>query len=919
MMSFQIELLEKRTLLSSPVVQQVSFQAGAILADAQRNLVYLADKSDKRIVAIDTDLGKAVSFRDLPGTPNSLAESVAGDRLFITLQDTKQIQVLSLPDLIPIAKFQLNFTPASIAYGVNDRLYVGGSTDYMHDLSQLDAGTGQVLSTFGTYYDYFPMLQSSPDATKIYVMDRSLSGPNQQVRVYDVTGSAAPVQQTGYAVPEENSQDFLVDPAYNRVYSSNGGVYGLGVNDMTTGAFTLWPGSSNAAPYGVAVAALPTGAYVYGATDGNLRQYKRADGSVVADYPSGAYGHGYSGDWSMMAAGTKITPNGDVAFTQNFWTGISTVGYVYRVGMLGPSSISVDDVPVARVAATPIGNDQVTFDARRSQPFRSGETISSYAWDFGDGSSGNGSLLTHTFSSDGDYTIKLTVTSSSGLSDDYTMLVHAAAGAPAPFATLDGSGNLTVAGTDTDDIIDLSNNFTGSILVNLNGVTETFPFNSVNAISVAAGAGDDQATIEQVVLAPVEFDGGGGNDSLTVNDSQGDEAITVNTGSVTTGGNEATFSNTEQLIVPGNFGYDTFDVLGSTPGTAVTLSGGDGNDTFNLGDGSAATEVLGSLTLDGGPGTDSVYFDDHLPLRGRSETYSISSAAITYSADGIINSTVSYPNVESYRIDASNDNTFFNVSSLGNATSYDLRGGGNSNTMNLPSSGGVVPNYVGGSAFDTINITAGNWNVDSDLGTLGGHVGVAVSNSGSVTFNTSQHLASISLAPNSSAKANVPAGANAVLVVAGLSLGEPLDIADNDLIVNTKTTSPLGTWNGSKYGATTGYIASGMLRSSVAMAKKTTLGIASAGEILGITGTQTALFDGRTVSPSDALIKFTYVGDANLDGKVNIDDYGRIDSNVGQSGSVFGWYNGDFNFDGKINIDDYGLIDGIIGAQGPVL
>jgi hypothetical protein len=66
-------------------------------------------------------------------------------------------------------------------------------------------------------------------------------------------------------------------------------------------------------------------------------------------------------------------------------------------------------------------------------------------------------------------------------------------------------------------------------------------------------------------------------------------------------------------------------------------------------------------------------------------------------------------------------------------------------------------------------------------------------------------------------------------------------------------------------------------------------------------------------------VKYTYGGDANLDGKVNIDDYGRIDAHVGQSGSVFGWYNGDFNYDGKINIDDYGIIDSVIGAQGPVL
>ena len=59
----------------------------------------------------------------------------------------------------------------------------------------------------------------------------------------------------------------------------------------------------------------------------------------------------------------------------------------------------------------------------------------------------------------------------------------------------------------------------------------------------------------------------------------------------------------------------------------------------------------------------------------------------------------------------------------------------------------------------------------------------------------------------------------------------------------------------------------------------------------------------------------TWGGDANLDGKINIDDYGQIDFNVGSSGSVFGWYNGDFNYDGKINIDDYGIIDFNVTAQ----
>ena len=86
----------------------------------------------------------------------------------------------------------------------------------------------------------------------------------------------------------------------------------------------------------------------------------------------------------------------------------------------------------------------------------------------------------------------------------------------------------------------------------------------------------------------------------------------------------------------------------------------------------------------------------------------------------------------------------------------------------------------------------------------------------------------------------------------------------------------------------------------------------------GIADTDTATFAGQTVLGSDAIAMVTYGVDATLDGKINIDDYGRIDANVAQSGTVFGWYNGDFNYDGAINIDDYGIIDGNISNQGDV-
>jgi hypothetical protein len=62
---------------------------------------------------------------------------------------------------------------------------------------------------------------------------------------------------------------------------------------------------------------------------------------------------------------------------------------------------------------------------------------------------------------------------------------------------------------------------------------------------------------------------------------------------------------------------------------------------------------------------------------------------------------------------------------------------------------------------------------------------------------------------------------------------------------------------------------------------------------------------------------FIMRGDANHDRVINIDDYGTIDRNVGQSGSVFGYFNGDFNYDQLINSDDYYIIDHNFGTVLP--
>src|SRR5262249_57381718 len=89
---------------------------------------------------------------------------------------------------------------------------------------------------------------------------------------------------------------------------------------------------------------------------------------------------------------------------------------------------------------------------------------------------------------------------------------------------------------------------------------------------------------------------------------------------------------------------------------------------------------------------------------------------------------------------------------------------------------------------------------------------------------------------------------------------------------------------------------------------------ATASQVKGINPSDTAAWNGQTVTGTDTLVMYTYGGDANLDGKINVDDYGHIDSSIPLG--LSGWVNGDFNYDGKINVDDYGIIDFNVGIQG---
>lgn len=128
------------------------------------------------------------------------------------------------------------------------------------------------------------------------------------------------------------------------------------------------------------------------------------------------------------------------------------------------------------------------------------------------------------------------------------------------------------------------------------------------------------------------------------------------------------------------------------------------------------------------------------------------------------------------------------------------------------------------------------------------------------------------------------------LTIAPTSATNYLDLADNDLVID---------YTGATVAPTIrAMLIDHRLRSSFANA---TLALGYADNAaLGLTS-----FSGLAVDSTTVLVKYTFLGDSNLDGQVDITDLGNLATNWQAAGD---WLGGDFNFDGTVDITDLGLL-----------
>jgi hypothetical protein len=199
---------------------------------------------------------------------------------------------------------------------------------------------------------------------------------------------------------------------------------------------------------------------------------------------------------------------------------------------------------------------------------------------------------------------------------------------------------------------------------------------------------------------------------------------------------------------------------------------------------------------------------------------------------------------------------------------------------------------------------------------------VTVGNGGSFAMGSSTNASALTLQSNATATLSTSAAGNRKLLqLNSVSLGvaSSLDLNNNDLIVHggslgtinglVKTGYNAGGWNGTGIKSTSAATDSSHLTALGVIANTNSQGTALYGS-----GTVLGLFDGTSPAAGDVLVKYTYYGDTNLDGKVDGSDYSNLDN--GYLGHKTGWANGDFNYDGTINGSDYTLMDNAFNTQG---
>jgi hypothetical protein len=364
----------------------------------------------------------------------------------------------------------------------------------------------------------------------------------------------------------------------------------------------------------------------------------------------------------------------------------------------------------------------------------------------------------------------------------------------------------------------------------------------------------------------------------------------------------------ENLSLDAGSGSSRVNVLSTLAGTTNTINCGGGNDDVRISpiDLDSTSAFGGAIVVDGQGDSgaeprDSLMVNDQ--NTGFDDNWTVTETTIDKADSFPTAPLVTYNGFEHATLNGGNGATHYDVNIPSGTTAVAVNSGGGQDTVTVNATTLTPVTVDGQGGLDHVNVNTDNFGFAD------------------VRFANTQHLKDLNIGQGG--VSFVEPGGDKVLVTSFLTMattGFPaqLDLYDNDMIVGGAPglAAIQGLINTARHGGDWSGLGITSTSAKNRVPRNTTLGAMSGADYHALYGAG-ATFDGESFGDGAVLVKYTYYGDTDFNGRVNFDDYVRTDN--GFNNHTGGWRNGDFDGNGQVNFDDYVLIDLAFNSQSGTL
>ncbi|HSB15924.1 MAG TPA: glycoside hydrolase family 44 protein [Bryobacteraceae bacterium] len=252
--------------------------------------------------------------------------------------------------------------------------------------------------------------------------ENHINGATTQADIYGIFGREGLDYGARWTTPASSTPTFKAMKMY-RNYDGNRSTFG----DTSVKATVPTPDNVSA----FAAERSPDGAL----TVMVISKYLSGNTTVTVSL-AGFSSQGVAQPWQLTSA-NQISRLADVTFSENTFAIVLPPQSVTLFVIPGAGG---NNPPVAVAAASPLSGTAplaVSFDGDGSSD--SDGTIASYAWNFGDGATGSGVTVSHTYNAAGTYTATLTVTDNQGATSSDSVSIAVSSDVPAAPSGLSAS------------------------------------------------------------------------------------------------------------------------------------------------------------------------------------------------------------------------------------------------------------------------------------------------------------------------------------------------------------------------------------------------------------------------------------------------------------------------------------------------